>query len=83
MEKSALEKEFDFFLEHQAELVKEYNGKYIVIKDQKILGAYDDQLEAVEETLKVHALGTFIVQLCTPGSEAYSLTFYTGRVVFA
>ena len=47
-----LKKEFEHYLAHQQELVKEYNGKYIVIKDQKVIGEYDQELEAVQETSK-------------------------------
>ncbi len=69
--------EFQYFLDHQDELVPLYNGKYIVIKDGVVLGAYDDELEAVTETAKVHPLGTFLVQKCEPGSDCYTVTFHS------
>lgn len=69
--------EFQYFLDHQDELVPLYNGKYIVIKDGAVLGAYDDELEAVTETAKVHPLGTFLVQKCEPGSDCYTVTFHS------
>jgi len=81
-EKKTLEKEFKYYLEHQNELVKEYNGKYIVIKNCQVIGAYDDELQAIEETSKEHELGTFLVQKCEPGEESYTQTFHS-RVSFA
>ena len=81
MEHSALEKEFNYYLEHQEELVKKYNGKFLVIKDCNVIGAYDSELEAVEETAKEHELGTFLVQKCEPGSESYTQTYHS-RVAF-
>ena len=81
MEYSALEKEFNYYLEHQEELVKKYNGKFLVIKDCNIIGAYDSELEAVEKTTKEHELGTFLVQKCEPGSESYTQTYHS-RVAF-
>ena len=33
-----LDKEFDFYLEHQKELLKKYNGRFIVIKNAKVIG---------------------------------------------
>jgi hypothetical protein len=77
-----LEKEFKYYLDHQKSLVKKYNNKYIVIKGEKVIGSYDSNEEAYFETIKTHELGTFIIQLCTPGPEAYTQTFHS-RVIFA
>ncbi len=77
-----LEKEFNYYLEHQDELIKEYNGKFIVIKDDTVIGEYESELEAVEEASKRHELGTFLVQKCVPGSESYTHTYHS-RVMFA
>jgi len=79
---NSLRDEFQFYLDHQDELVEKYEGKYIVIRGSEVLGAYDDELTAVTETQKSHPLGTFLVQRVTRGSEAYTQTFHS-RVVFA
>lgn len=79
---SALEKEFDYYLDHQDELVEKYKGQYIVIKDGVVLGAYLSDIEAVEETSKGHEMGTFLVQYCTSGKESYTAQFHS-RVAFA
>ena len=79
---NSLQDEFQFYLDHQDELVEKYEGKYIVIRGGEVLGAYDDELTAVTETQKSHPLGTFLVQRVTRGSEAYTQTFHS-RVVFA
>ncbi len=76
-----LEKEFKYYLDHQDELVKKYNGKFIVIKDCKVIGVFDDELQAVTETESKHELGTFLVQKCEPGSESYTQTYHS-RVAF-
>lgn len=78
----ALEKEFEYYLKNQEDLVKQYNGKFVVIKDCQVIGAYTDELEAVRETSKKHELGTFLVQKCEPGNESYSQTYHS-RVTFA
>jgi len=77
-----LEKEFNYYLEYQDELVKKYNGKFIVIKNCEVIGAFDSELEAVEKTAEKHELGTFLVQKCEPGSESYTQTYHS-RVSFA
>ena len=77
-----LEKEFNYYLENQDELVKNYNGKFVVIKDCNVIGAFDSELEAIEKVSEKHELGTFLVQKCEPGSESYSATYHS-RVLFA
>ncbi len=77
-----LEREFAYFVEHQNELVSKYRGKFVVIKGVQVLGAYDTALEAVTETSRSNEIGTFLVQECNPGSEAYTQTFHS-RVAFA
>jgi len=72
-----LKREFEYYIAHQDELVKQYNGKYIVIKNQQVIGVYDSQLKAIEETTKVHELGTFLVQKCEPGKESYTNIFHS------
>ena len=79
--KSPLEKEFNYYRQHQEELVKKYNGKFIVIKNCEIIGTYDSELEALEKVTQQHELGTFLVQKCEPGSESYTQTYHS-RVTF-
>ena len=74
---ASFEKEFHYYLKHQDELVREYNGKFIVIKGQKVLGAFTSALEAVETTTRQHELGTFLVQKCEPGSAGYTQTYHS------
>lgn len=76
-----LEKEFQYYLDNQKELVKRYKGKFIVIKNSQVLGAFDTELEAIQETQKKHPLGTFLVQRCEAGKESYTQTYHS-RAVF-
>ena len=77
-----LEKEFKYYIDHQAELVEKYDGKFIVIKDCKVIGAFDSELEAINTTSEQYELGTFLVQKCEPGSESYTQTYHS-RVALA
>ena len=76
-----LEKEFKYYIKNQNKLVKQYNNKCIVIKNKKVIGVYDSEAEAVQETSKNETLGTFLVQKCTPGKESYTQTYHS-RVIF-
>ena len=77
-----LEKEFKYYIDHQVELVEKHNGKFIVIKDCKVIGAFDSELEAINTTSEQYELGTFLVQKCEPGSESYTQTYHS-RVALA
>lgn len=71
-----LQREFEYYKENQDHLVAEYNGKVIVLKEGKVIGVFDTELEAVLATEKEHKLGSFFVQQVSPGPEAYTLTVY-------
>lgn len=78
-----LEKEFQYFIDNQKELVKKYPGKFIVIKEHDVLGAYNTQLEAYREGQKLTPIGTFLIQECNEGgAEAYTQTFHS-RAIFS
>lgn len=77
-----LKKDFEFFKQQQDALVAEHEGKYVVISGEVVVGVYDSELEAYHDTQKKHALGTFIIQHCVPGTEEYTQTFHS-RVAFA
>lgn len=77
-----LDKEFKYYLDNQDELVKQYNHRFLVIKDCKVIGDYESYDKALFETSKEHELGTFLIQECTEGDSAYTQTFHS-RVVFA
>ena len=82
MTQPGLKREFDHYLSNQDRLLAKYDGKCIVIKDRKIIGAYDDYREAVVETIgQGHEAGTFLTQRVSPGSADYTGKFHS-RVAF-
>ena len=82
MTATALHEEFQYYLDHQAELAHQYQGRYIVIKKGRLLGDYESISEAVRETAKEHEPGTFLVQRCDADPQSTTQTFHS-RVNFA
>ena len=76
-EEDLLAKEFQFYLDNQDELVHQYEGRIIVIKEGQVLGDYDSDAAAISATRKAHQLGTFLVQRVSAGQEAYTQTFHS------
>jgi hypothetical protein len=58
-----LKKELDYYFDHQRELVKQYKGKYLVIKNQMVIGVYDSETEA-ETAMRYNEPGTFLILKC-------------------
>lgn len=78
-----LKEEFQFYLDNQSDLLKQYKGKFVVIVGQSVVGAYRSFKDAVLRSAKKYTLGTFLVQECTEGDEAYTDHFYNSNVIFA
>jgi hypothetical protein len=53
-----LEKQLEYYTTHQNELVKKYRGKFIIIKDEQVKGAFDSQEEAYANAREAFELGT-------------------------
>ena len=62
--------DFNWFLNNYNELFKKYGHKYLVIKDETVLGAYDTTRQALDNTDE--KLGTFIIQECNGKESAYT-----------
>jgi hypothetical protein len=78
-----LKPELDYFIAHQTELVRKYKGKFLVIKDKKVRDAFDTIQEAYFGGQKKFKLGTFMIQHCVPGPEAYTIHFHSYNAVFS
>lgn len=77
-----LEKEFQYYLDHQAELVEKYNGKTLVIIDEKVVGIYENEEDAYFDSIKKYEPGKFLMQKCSPGNTDYTVTYHS-RAIFA
>ena len=68
------DQELNYFIAHQEQLVQRFRGKVLALQGEQVLGAYDSVLQAYLETGKHHRPGTFMIQKCEPGPEAYTVT---------
>lgn len=64
--------DFNYFVSHYQELYKEYGHKFIAIRNKEILGSYDTELDAINDTSKTYPLGSFIVQECNGDESGYT-----------
>jgi hypothetical protein len=59
-----LDQDYRYFLDNQEAFVNKFPGKFIVLKEKAVIGIYDSNAEAHEETIKSEAEGTFLIQHC-------------------
>jgi hypothetical protein len=74
---SEIEKQFNYYLAHQDDLVKKYNGRHVVIVGEQVVRDFDTEVDAYKYASGNYEPGTFMIQLVTPGDESYSQTFYS------
>lgn len=61
-EKDLLKTEKDYLISHQEELAKEYPGKYLVIRGEEVVGAYNTYEEGVLAGTEFCGVGPFLVR---------------------
>ena len=64
-----LEKERQYFSEHLAELVSQHLEKFVVIKNEELIGAFNTIEDALSEGAKRFGLAPFLVRQVTVGEE--------------
>ncbi|MGN0022930.1 MAG: hypothetical protein ACI352_02750 [Elusimicrobiaceae bacterium] len=64
-----INKNYAFFKKNMAVLYAKYGHKFVVIKEEKVIGVYDNEDIALIETLKTEKLGTFIIQELNENEE--------------
>ena len=56
-----LKREFDYYQRNKDDICDQYEGRYIVIVGEQILGSYASQMAAIRKTMEKHKLGEFLV----------------------
>lgn len=64
---------FEWYLSNAEKLFEMYGNSFIAIKDRQVIGTYSAYGEAVRNTMKTEAPGSFIVQQCGPDESAYTV----------
>lgn len=72
--------QLDMYKDRQRELVREYNGKIIALKDGEVQGVFPSKTEALDFMSGRFEPGSFLIIKCTPGDEEYTRR-YRSRVM--
>lgn len=73
-DRTMFEKELAYFIAHQDELVQKYSGKTVIIRGDTLEGVFGTALEAYLYAKDRFEPGTYMIQECLPGPDAYTVT---------
>jgi len=74
------DQDYEYFLQNMEDIYQEHGHKFVTIKNQNILGAYDNFDDALNKTLKTEELGTFLIQECFKNKEE-CIQYFQGNVI--
>jgi len=72
--------DFNYFLENMKDFYRSYGQKFVVVKNQGILGVYENFDKALESTLKTEKMGTFLIQECFDSKDKM-VCHFQGNVI--
>lgn len=70
--------DFSFFLKNKKELARQYEGRFIVIKNNKIIGDYGSSIEAHQKTRINYQPETYLVLFCQSDPQVPKIMSYIG-----
>ncbi len=73
--------ELNYFIKNQDNLIKQYGGRVLIIKGEKVISSHDSQFEAYIEAQDKGQLGEVMIQNCVPGKDAYTVSIATVGLV--
>ncbi len=66
---SVLEKEIKFFEENKAKWLGVYEGKFVLVKGEELIGVFDAAETAISEGAKKYGTESFLVRKVIPQDE--------------
>ena len=72
-----LEKEYKYYLDHYDELLKQYDGKVLVIVGEQVVGTYDSERKAYYAAADKYPLGTFLIHKCSKDQKTYTVRYHS------
>lgn len=71
------DEEFGYFVRNQNVLVAEHRSKILTLRGSSVVAVHDTMLDAYLDGMKTFPPGTFMLQRCEPGPDAYTVTIST------
>lgn len=68
---------YQYYLDNYDELVKQYDGKVLVLVDCKVADVCNNEAEAYERGAAKYGFGNFIFQRCSKEQKTYSTILHS------
>jgi hypothetical protein len=75
-----LKKDYEFFIAHRDEYLRDHRDEYAVIENESLLGFYPNQMSAML-AMKEHVVGNFLVKKVVPADQDI-VEYHTQAVAF-
>ena len=72
-----LDAEQRYYAENLPSLLEQYRGRFVVIKERSVLGAFSNIDEALREGARVYGLQSFLARLVTEAPQVISIPALT------
>lgn len=82
-EKIMLEKEIKYFEDNRAQWLKEFPGKFVLIKDENLIGYFDNQKDALAEGARRFGNQSFLVRKVEESDEVIYIPALTLGILHA
>lgn len=76
-----LQIEFDWYLKNQEHLLKDYDGRILMIKGEEVIKDFGTMNEAFIYASEQEVLGKVMIQKCSPGNKDYTVTIHTPGII--
>ena len=72
-----LERQLNFYLDNKEKFLKEYENKFLLIHNERLVRAFATRGEAYRCGLAQFKPGTFLLIKCTQGDDEYTVNYRT------
>jgi hypothetical protein len=78
-----LEKEIVFYEKNKDKWLSQYDGKFLLIKDEELAGVYDTNEQALAAAASLYGLTSYLVRRVTKSQEDIKLPALTLGLLYA
>jgi len=58
------EHEERWYLENREKIARKFKDRVVVVRNRRVIGTHNSELEAMTKTMKMHPIGSFLVRHC-------------------
>ena len=80
---ASFQQELEHYLKIQQELARDNEGKYVAIKGDKVLGVFDDYMQAADTVYIAHEYGTVLMKKISKDPNSHIIISNSPSISYA